>query len=89
MSIVIAPGSLVTLTYRVSCNGNELYATPAALTYRIGAGELAESLEECLLGLQAGSTAGFDIPPGMFDVGNPNLLGQAVRVDVAILGVLE
>lgn len=89
MTAVIGERSLVTLTYRVVCEGNELFVTPSALTYRMGDGELAESIETCLIGLSEGNTAAFDFPPGMFDVGNPNLLGRPIRVEVAILGVLE
>jgi FKBP-type peptidyl-prolyl cis-trans isomerase SlpA len=66
----IALGSHVTLHYRLTVvvDGSErevvstLDARPATL--QIGVGQLSPSLEKCLIGLDEGARASFDLSPG-------------------------
>ncbi|HZV92803.1 MAG TPA: FKBP-type peptidyl-prolyl cis-trans isomerase [Caldimonas sp.] len=63
----IEPGSFLTLHYRVTGpEGAAVIDTfgvqPATLS--LGTGELAPAMEACLIGLEEGSRASFDLPPG-------------------------
>ena len=63
----VEPGSFLTLHYRLSGeDGQDLVNTfedkPATLS--LGSGQLSEALEARLIGLQEGTHAGFDLPPG-------------------------
>jgi FKBP-type peptidyl-prolyl cis-trans isomerase SlpA len=62
----VGPRSHVTLHYRLGlADGTTLISTfggkPA--TFQLGVGQLAEPLELCLAGLEAGQRASFDLPP--------------------------
>ena len=62
---VVAHGAHLTLHYRISLSGAgaDVISTfgdrPATLT--LGHGQLAEPLERCLLGLNEGASASFDL----------------------------
>ena len=62
----IEPGSFLTLHYRLAGPGGDIINTfrdkPATLT--LGTGELAPAVEQRLIGLEEGSRATFEIPPG-------------------------
>jgi FKBP-type peptidyl-prolyl cis-trans isomerase SlpA len=62
----IAPGSFLTLHYRLAGPGGDIINTftdkPATLT--LGTGELSPAVEDYLLGLEEGAHATFDMPAG-------------------------
>ena len=62
----IEPGSFLTLHYRLAGPGGDIINTfrdkPATLT--LGTGELSPAVEQRLIGLEEGSRATFEIPPG-------------------------
>ena len=67
MAAIVKPDSLVTLHYRLSTeDGLELMNTfsqrPATL--QMGSGQLAPTLEKCMLGLAEGVSQSFDLEPG-------------------------
>lgn len=78
MTQSVQPDSLVTLHYRMALpDGEELITTfggnPATL--RLGNGELAPTLEQCLNGLPVGERREFVLEPGAeFGPHNPQLL---------------
>ena len=81
---VVRPDSYLTLHYRVSLadSGDDVVSTfgvrPATL--QLGAGQMAEPLERCLVGLAEGSRAQFELAPGdAFGVRNPELLRRVSR----------
>jgi FKBP-type peptidyl-prolyl cis-trans isomerase SlpA len=64
--VTVQPDSFLTLNYSVTtADGSEIVSTfgmrPATL--QMGSGQLAESLEKCLLGLPIGSKKVFELPP--------------------------
>ena len=81
----VQPGSFLTLHYRLSGpDGADIVNTfndkPATLS--LGTGELAPAMEQCLIGLEEGSRARFDLPAGAaFGDRNPQLL-QRVALSV-------
>lgn len=78
MTQFVQPDSLVTLHYRMALtDGEELITTfggnPATL--KLGGGELAPTLEQCLNGLPVGERQEFLLEPGAaFGPHNPQLL---------------
>jgi FKBP-type peptidyl-prolyl cis-trans isomerase SlpA len=76
----IAAGSHVTLHYRLAVTGDgverEVVSTFDAkpATLQVGAGQWAPPLERCLLGLDEGTQATFDLPADAFGVRNPALV---------------
>lgn len=82
----IQAGSFLTLHYRLSGpDGHEVISTfggpPATLT--LGTGELSPAMESCLMGLEEGAQAEFELPPGAaFGERNAELLQ---RVKLALL----
>jgi FKBP-type peptidyl-prolyl cis-trans isomerase SlpA len=82
----VKPGSHVTLHYRLALeNGTDIINTyqdrPATLL--LGAGQLAPSLEEILLGMKVGHHSAFQLAPGQaFGPRNPELIQ---RVSLATL----
>lgn len=62
----IAPGSFITLNYRLAGPGGDIINTfhhkPATLT--LGSGELSPAVEEHLIGLEEGAHVTIEIPPG-------------------------
>lgn len=81
---VVRPDSYLTLHYRVSLadSGDDVVSTFGArpATLQLGAGQMAEPLERCLVGLAEGSRAQFELAPGdAFGVRNPELLRRVSR----------
>lgn len=62
----VQPGSFLTLHYRLSGAQGSVVSTfegkPATLT--LGGGQLSPALEQCLIGLQEGASASFELPAG-------------------------
>ncbi len=62
----VGPGSFLTLHYRLGGPGGDIINTfgdkPATLS--LGTGELSPAVEQCLMGMQEGSRAVFDLPAG-------------------------
>ncbi|GAB4468518.1 MAG: peptidylprolyl isomerase [Burkholderiaceae bacterium] len=81
----IAAGSYVTLHYRLAVNDEgaerEVVSTFGAnpATLQVGAGQFAPSLEACLLGLEEGARATFDLPDDAFGKRNPQLVQALPR----------
>lgn len=82
----VQPGSFLTLHYRLSSpDGTDIVNTfadkPATLS--LGTGELAPAMEQCLIGLEEGARARFELPPGAaFGERNPDM---QQRVALAVL----
>ena len=80
---LVGPGSHLTLRYRVSLpDGSEAVSTfgmnPATLS--LGAGQLAETLERCLIGMRAGERSAFTLEPEAgFGLRNPQLVHRIAR----------
>ena len=81
---VVAPGAHLTLHYRVSLSGAaaDVISTfgdrPATIT--LGHGQLAESLEQRLIGLSEGARQVFELAPGeAYGERNPALLQRVAR----------
>jgi FKBP-type peptidyl-prolyl cis-trans isomerase SlpA len=81
---VVAPGAHLTLHYRISLSGAgaDVISTfgdrPATLT--LGQGQLAESLEQRLIGLAEGTHSTFELAPGeAYGERNPELLQRVSR----------
>lgn len=83
MTDVVLADSLVTLHYRIALtDGTELISTFAATpaTLKLGCGELAPTLEQCLLGLAAGERRIFDLEPEQgFGLRHPGLVERMDR----------
>ena len=78
----IAPGSFLTLHYRLAGPAGDIINTfagkPATLT--LGSGELAPAVEQRLLGLEEGVHMTFEIPPGeAFGDRNPEMMQWVAR----------
>ncbi len=62
----VQPGSFLTLHYRLAGPAGDIINTfggkPATLS--IGQGELSPAVEQCLLGMQEGARASFELPAG-------------------------
>ena len=59
--------SFLTLHYRIATDEGEEFVSTFELgpaTLQMGSGQLAETLESCLLGLTAGERYAFDLQPG-------------------------
>lgn len=75
---MVQPGSYLTLRYRVVLpDGSEAVSTfgmnPATLM--LGSGQLAENLEQCLIGMQPGQRQAYTLEPeAAFGVRNPELV---------------
>ena len=86
----VRPGSFLTLHYRLAGpDGADIINTfadkPATLS--LGTGELAPAMEQCLLGLEEGARALFEIPAGVaFGERNAELLQRVKRSLLAELG---
>ena len=63
----VAPGSFLTLHYRLAGPSGDIINTfndkPATLS--LGTGELSPAVEACLIGLEEGKRALFDLPAGV------------------------
>ena len=79
----VTPMSYLTLHYRLaSTDGNNIVSTfdenPATL--QLGTGQLAPFLEACLIGMQEGAHAVFELPPEKaFGPRNPDLMQRLSR----------
>ena len=85
----VAPGSFLTLHYRLSGPQGDVIDTfggpPATLS--LGAGELSPALEQRLIGLEEGARARFDLPAGaVFGERNPDMVQWLARKDLDELG---
>ena len=62
----VEPGSFLTLHYRLAGPGGDIINTfndkPATLS--LGTGELSPAVEQCLIGLDEGTRATFELPAG-------------------------
>lgn len=81
---IVGPASHLTLRYRVSLtDGTEVVSTfdtnPATLS--LGAGQLAETLERCLVGMKSGERRVYTLEPEAgFGLRNPQLV-QKIALD--------
>lgn len=78
----VQPGSFLTLHYRLAGAGGDIINTfsdkPATLS--LGTGELSPALEKCLIGLEEGARATFEVPPGeAFGERNPEMQQWVAR----------
>jgi FKBP-type peptidyl-prolyl cis-trans isomerase SlpA len=79
----VSPGSFVTLRYRIALpDGAEVVSTfglnPATLA--LGSGQLAETLEQCLIGMPAGTRQTFTLQPeAAFGLHNPEMRQRIAR----------
>ncbi|HWU85322.1 MAG TPA: FKBP-type peptidyl-prolyl cis-trans isomerase, partial [Rhodocyclaceae bacterium] len=91
MSETVRPDSLVTLRYRLSCEGRELVSTMDGRpsTFQLGTGELAPPLERCLLGMAPASQASFELEPDAFGAHNASLVRQVARSEFPADAKLE
>ena len=86
---VVAPGSFLTLHYRLAGPAGDIINTfadkPATLS--LGTGELSPAVEQRLLGLEEGTHATFELPPGeAFGERNPEMLQWVARKLLAQMG---
>lgn len=81
MADCIVAGSLVTLRYRLSCEGRELVSTMDSKpsTFQLGTGELAPPLEDCLIGMATPGQGCFDLAPTAFGAHNESLVRRLAR----------
>jgi FKBP-type peptidyl-prolyl cis-trans isomerase SlpA len=85
----VHPGSFLTLHYRLAGPGGDIINTfadkPATLT--LGSGELSPAVEQRLLGLEEGTRATFEIPPGeAFGERNAQMVQWVAHTLLARLG---
>lgn len=86
---VVAPGSFLTLHYRLAGPAGDIINTfggkPATLS--LGAGELSPAVEQCLIGLEEGARATFELPAGAaFGERNPEMQQWVARSLLAKVG---
>ncbi len=78
----VQPGSFLTLHYRLCGPAGDIINTfndkPATLS--LGTGELSPALEKCLMGMEEGARATFDVAPGeAFGQRNPEMQQWVAR----------
>ncbi len=79
----VLPDSLLTLHYRLAAPGGAAWVDtfghhPATLT--LGAQQLAPALEQCLIGLEEGAQAHFELPPDVaFGMHDPQRVQRVPR----------
>lgn len=86
---MVQPGSFLTLHYRLAGPAGDIINTfadkPATLS--LGTGELSPAVEQRLLGLEEGTHATFELPPGeAFGERNPEMQQWVARALLAQLG---
>ena len=86
---VVAPGSFLTLHYRLAGPQGDVVNTfggkPATLS--LGAGELSPVVEQRLIGLAEGARTAFDIPAGeAFGERNPDMIQWLARKELDAMG---
>ena len=91
MAEQVKAGSLVTLRYRLSCEGRELVSTMDSKpsTFQLGTGELAPPLEDCLIGMEALGQGSFDLAPRAFGAHNEQLVRRVPRSEFPAAAKLE
>lgn len=93
MSETVKSDSLVTLHYRLASGDDvELVSTfdASPATLQMGSGELAPTLESCLIGLPVGERSVFLLEPDQaFGPHSPQLLQRMPRQELAAIGVVE
>lgn len=83
MTQTVQTDSLITLHYRLGLDSEQILmstfdSTPATL--KLGGGELAPTLERCLVGLAVGERQVFQLEPEQaFGLHNPNLVERMPR----------
>lgn len=87
----VQANSYLTLHYRLSLSdsGDDVVSTfgghPA--TFQLGAGQMAEPLERCMLGLTEGARTGFDLDAGAaFGLRSPELVQKISRATLDARG---
>jgi FKBP-type peptidyl-prolyl cis-trans isomerase SlpA len=85
----VQPGSFLTLHYRLGGPAGDIINTftgkPSTLT--LGNGELSPAVEECLLGLEEGARATFELPAGAaFGERNPDMQQWLARKELNAMG---
>ena len=63
---MVKSDSFLTLHYRVTTDDGEEFLNTfdmSPATLMMGSGQLADTLESCLIGLEEGTQTGFDLPP--------------------------
>jgi len=74
----VKPDSFLTLHYRVTTDDGEEFLNTfdmSPATLMMGSGQLADTLENCLLGLPEGTHQTFELPPEKaFGMPNPKLI---------------
>ena len=82
-ALSVGHDSYLTLHYRLSDLENTDYVSTFDLspaTLQMGSGQLAETLENCLIGLAAGERRVFELPAeGAFGPHNPRLIERIAR----------
>lgn len=86
---LIQPGSFLTLHYRLAGAAGNIVNTfdskPATLS--LGTGELSPAMEECLLGLEEGTRATFELAAGKaFGAHNPEMQQWVARTLLNAMG---
>ena len=91
MAEKIQAGSLVTLRYRLSCEGRELVSTMDShpSTFQLGTGELAPPLEDCLIDMDTPGQGSFDLSPTAFGAHNETLVRRLSRSEFPLDAKLE
>jgi len=83
MKPIVLPDSYLTLHYRLTtADGEEVVSTfdMSPATLQMGAGQLADTLEQCLLGLEEGGSHVFELAPEQaFGMHNPHLVERIAR----------
>ncbi|MGE0499224.1 MAG: peptidylprolyl isomerase, partial [Ramlibacter sp.] len=78
----IQPGSFLTLHYRLAGPGGDIINTfnDKAATLSLGTGELSPAMERCLIGLEEGARATFELAAGeAFGERNPEMQQWVAR----------
>ena len=88
-AVVVAPGSFLTLHYRLAGPAGDIIDTfggkPATLS--LGTGELSPAVEQRLLGMEEGTHATFELPAGeAFGERNPDMLQWVARTLLLQMG---
>jgi FKBP-type peptidyl-prolyl cis-trans isomerase SlpA len=86
---VVAPGSFLTLHYRLAGPAGDIINTFGAkpATLSLGTGELSPAMEQRLIGLPEGTHTTFELPPGeAFGERNPEMQQWVARTLLAQMG---
>ncbi|HTH94805.1 MAG TPA: FKBP-type peptidyl-prolyl cis-trans isomerase [Rhodocyclaceae bacterium] len=91
MSERVTMNSLVTLRYRLSCDGRELVSTMDGKpsTFQLGTGELAPPLEVCMQDMQPGEHKDVELPVNAFGAHNADLVRTVSRNEFPASAVLS